>query len=99
MELLVTIVVIILILFGVSLYCLYNILTKYEQIEDELDKTDDLILNIYKDLESANNRIRKLDRLGSFESDDETGFIFTQIKTSINSINEKYNIDGTQKKE
>tara|TARA_B100001093_G_C26732523_1_gene972895 strand:+ start:270 stop:569 length:300 start_codon:yes stop_codon:yes gene_type:complete len=98
MEYIVTILVILLVLFALCLYALYNILTKYEEIEDELDKTDDLIISLYKDLDSAYGKINKLDRLGSFEADDETGYVFEQIKRSIDNINKKYNIDGTQEK-
>lgn len=98
MEFLVTIIIIILILFAVSLYALYNILVKYEEIEDELGETDGLLLSLYNDLNSAYDKITKLDRLGSFESDDETGYVFKQLKNSINTINEKYNINGTKEK-
>jgi len=62
MEFLVTIMVIVIILFAICLYALYNILVKYE------------------------------------ESDDETGYVFEQIKHSMDNINKKYNIDGTQEK-
>ncbi len=96
MEFAVTILIVVLTLFAICLYALYNILTKYEEIEDELNKTDELLLSIYNDLDSAYNKIIKLDRLGSFESDDETGYVFKQLKNSINTINEKYNIDGTE---
>jgi hypothetical protein len=98
MEFIVTILIVVLVLFALCLYALYNILIKYEEIEDELEKTDDLLISLYNDLDSAYNKISKLDRLGSFESDDETGYVFQQIKNSINSINEKYNVDGTQEK-
>ena len=98
MEFLVTIMVIVIILFAICLYALFNILVKYEEIEDELDKTDDLIISLYNDLDSAYGKITKLDRIGSFESDDETGYVFEQIKHSMDNINKKYNIDGTQEK-
>jgi hypothetical protein len=41
----------------------------------------------------------KLDTIGSFEADDETGFVFSQMKKSIDSIAIKYNLDGSQEKE
>ena len=40
------------------------------------------------------DKMNKLDTIGSFESDDETGFIFSQMKKSIDSIAKKYNING-----
>ena len=40
----------------------------------------------------------KIDRLGSFESDDESGYIFDEIKSSIENLNEKYNLDAEEEK-
>jgi len=51
MEFAVTILIVVLTLFAICLYALYNILTKYEEIEDELNKTDELLLSIYNDLD------------------------------------------------
>ena len=34
------------------------------------------------------------DRLGSFESDDESGFIWNQIKSILDDLKNEYNIDA-----
>ena len=36
----------------------------------------------------------RIDRLGSFESDDESGYIFQEIKSAMDELNEVYNLDG-----
>jgi len=36
------------------------------------------------------SRMRQIDRLGSFESDDEIGFIFEDIKLIIEELNRKF---------
>ena len=40
-----------------------------------------------------------IDRLGSFQADDESGFIFEQIKEAIEQLNNEYNLDGEAEKE
>jgi hypothetical protein len=74
-------------------------LVKYEKLEDDITDMDDYVINLYNDLQLMYTKLVKLDTIGSFESDDETGFIFNQMKKSIKSISEKYNLDGPQEKE
>ena len=42
---------------------------------------------------------KQIDRLGSFESDDESGFIFEQIKSSMEMLNKRLDLDATKEKE
>ena len=65
------------------LFALYNILRKYERIEEDFDSMELYIESLYLDLKKAIERMKALDTIGSFESDDETGFIFNQIKDMI----------------
>mgnify|MGYP003122841307 CR=1 FL=1 len=60
---------------------------------------DNFLLTLYDDLKSAYDRMKQIDRLGSFESDDESGFIFEQIKNSMETLNKKLDLDATQEKE
>ena len=51
---------------------------------------------------SAYKRMKEVDRLGSFESDDETGFIFQEIKevtTDLNDFIKRYINDGSEQEE
>jgi hypothetical protein len=48
---------------------------------------------------SAYKRMKQIDRLGSFEADDETGFIFQEIKeatTELNDFVKRYIDDGSE---
>ena len=99
MILLSTLFTLLLMAFILTLYALYNMLVKYEKLEDDITDMDDYVINLYNDLQLMYSKLVKLDTIGSFESDDETGFIFNQMKKSIKSISEKYNLDGTQEKE
>ena len=86
-------IVVVLLVFGI-----YNLLRKNEALEDELDNSDAYIQSVYDSMKNAYNRMIKIDRLGSFESDDESGYIFDEIKSSMENLNEKYNLDGEEEK-
>jgi hypothetical protein len=79
-------------------YGTYNLLRKNEALEDELDNSDAYIQSVYGSMKNAYDRMIKIDRLGSFESDDESGYIFDEIKSSIENLNEKYNLDAEEEK-
>lgn len=81
-----TLIIIICILLGLNVFLIYrglvlvsqanelrNILTEYMDREDETEKA----------LQSMLARMRELDINGSFESDDEVGYVFTQLKNII----------------
>ena len=82
-----------------QMYVIRNLLVKYEIMEEELEKTDEFFLEFYNDMKSAYDRMKKIDRLGSFESDDESGFIFQQIKSSMEMLNKRLDLDATKEKE
>lgn len=86
-------IVVVLLVFGI-----YNLLRKNEALEDELYNSDAYIQSVYDSMKNAYNRMIKIDRLGSFESDDESGYIFDEIKSSMENLNEKYNLDGEEEK-
>lgn len=82
-----------------QMYVIRNLLVKYEIMEEELEKTDEFFLEFYNDMKSAYDRMKQIDRLGSFESDDESGFIFEQIKSSMEMLNKRLDLDATKEKE
>lgn len=98
MELLFIVILSVLtILFG---YTTYNLLRKNERLEDDLNDADEFVLSIFSNLEKAYERLQSVDRLGSFEADDESGFIFDKIKDILEEINNEYDLNGeTQTKE
>ncbi len=78
----------------IIIYIIWNLLRKVERLEDELDMSDDLIESTYKDFNDAYARMKEVDRVGSFEADDESGFIFGKIKSILDKLNKEYNING-----
>tara|TARA_B100001778_G_scaffold175109_1_gene144065 strand:+ start:597 stop:857 length:261 start_codon:yes stop_codon:yes gene_type:complete len=62
-----------------SCYIIWNLITKLESLEDWVSDFISTVEKIQKDL-------KMIDYRGSFESDDETGAIFKQIKLTINQL-------------
>ena len=72
-------------------------------VEDDLFKIymiivkDNLLTEFNKQIEIADDRLKKIDEKGTFKSDDEIGWFFSQIKViqeSISKFKTDYN-DGT----
>lgn len=73
-----------------------NLLRKNEKYEDVVAEQELLISDIAAKIDSSMARMKELDRLGSFEADDETGFIFKNMYEVISELEEYY---GTQEEE
>ena len=67
-------------LFVTSCYVIWNLTTKLESLEDWVSDFIDTV-------EKIQTELKEIDYRGSFESDDETGTIFEQIKLTINQLN------------
>lgn len=77
-------------------YTTLNLLRKNEAIEDVMEEQEVLISDIAVKIDSSMARMKELDRLGSFEADDDTGFVFKNMYEVISELEEYY---GTQEEE
>ena len=77
-------------------YTTLNLLRKNEAIEDVMEEQEVLISDIAAKIDSSMARMKELDQLGSFEADDETGFVFKNMYEVISELEEYY---GTQEEE
>ena len=68
------------ILFVTSCYVIWNLTRKTELLETWVE-------NFTQMIESVNNELKIIDSTGHFESDDEIGAIFKQIKNTVNQLN------------
>jgi hypothetical protein len=75
----------VLLLLGSS-YVIYNLNRKYAQLESIAQDNVDFILAVRSRVLSQQSYLKQLDRRGAFESDDEVGVIFKEIKKIINDI-------------
>lgn len=93
----ITLISLLVVVLLVAIYIVRNLLKKMETLEDNIDE---LVKNIaeydsfYEDLKhrvnGSNSRLKQIDRLGSFEADDETGVIFKELKDIVNDLNERF---------
>lgn len=95
-----TTLIILVVIIAVSIFVNINLFRKLEVLETELERYDTINDAVYISMMNAYTRMKSLDRLGAFESDDETGYIFSEIKSAMDQLNNEYNLDGeTQEKE
>ena len=72
-----------LIFFGIvsviQLYVIINLYNKVDFLEQVLDGT-------YATIQDTINKMKEIDTLGAFESDDEVGSTFDMLKEEINNL-------------
>lgn len=79
---LVILIVLLLMLVGCS-YVIYNLLNKVEKYEEDIQSKDEFLQGVKKLSEDSYKRLKELDSLEAFESDDETGHFFSNLKNII----------------
>ena len=87
-------------IFGFSTW---NLLRKNEATEDVVEEQikmfeeqEKLLSKIATSIDTSMGRMKELDKLGSFEADDETGFVFKNMYEIISELEEYY---GSQEEE
>ena len=95
MEILIILLIIAVITLG---YTTYNLLRKNEKQEDVLAAYLLYMDNLSKIIEHSSERLKKIDSKGTFESDDEIGWFFEQIKFIQERLNNFKLTDGGEEK-
>ena len=67
-------------------YAIYNLYKKYDELEQVAQENVDFILSVRARVLSQQSYLKQLDRKGAFESDDEVGYFFKELKKIINDI-------------
>ena len=70
----------------IFMYTSWNLLRKFEKQEDIITQYDDYITEFNKQIEFTDERLKKIDEIGTFKSDDEIGWFFEQIKVIQDGI-------------
>ena len=68
-------------------YVIYNLNKKYTELEEIALENQEFVLSLRNRVQSHRSVLKQLDRIGSFEADDETGYFFKELKKIINDIN------------
>ena len=79
-------------------YTTINLLRKNEKQEDVLAAYLLYMDNLSKIIEHSDKRLKKIDTKGTFESDDEIGWFFEQIKVIQERLNNFKLTDGGEEK-
>ena len=69
------------ILLGVIGYIIWNLLKKVEKLETQIGVQETYILEFYDLVKTSEIKIKEIDSKQLFQSDDEVGFFFTNLKT------------------
>lgn len=80
-------IILLVILVCVLSYTTYNLLKKNEKQEDILASYLLYMDQLSKIIEHSDERLKKIDIKGTFESDDEIGWFFEQIKVIQERLN------------
>jgi uncharacterized membrane protein YukC len=72
-------------------YTTFNLMRKNEKQEDILTGYMTYLNKISDYIEITDKRLKEIDQKGSFESDDEVGFFFEQLK-NIQSVLNSFNV-------
>ncbi len=92
---------IILILVAVSAslgYAVRNLLKKYEALEAEFEELDSAyeaaevkLSDMAGHIDDGLERMKSIDKIGSFEADDETGYVFKELYEIVEELEVYYN--------
>jgi len=94
-----SIIAVLIIIIGVLVYISFNLYLKFNKLKHELTvyvDSEDRIITLLDFLLSFHtktlNELKRVDRLGSFEADDEVGFTFKAIVAAIEGIKQQTKI-------
>ena len=79
-------------------YTTFNLLRKNEALEEVIEEQEVVIATTADRIDKSMARMKEIDRIGSFEADDETGVIFKNIYDIITELEEYYGTE-TQSEE
>ena len=80
-----------LLIISILLYIVWNLLRKVEKLEDSIEEQDEVLDSVENSVKRALARMKEVDRIGSFEADDESGFVFKEIQTALDKLNNEIN--------
>ena len=83
-----TVLIILSILVVILGFTTFNLLMKNEQAEDIIMSQDTFISKFMDTVNKADAKLKQIDHKGSFESDDEIGFFFKEVKNIQATLNE-----------
>lgn len=94
------VLVFLIVVLAISIYTNYNLYRKYSILEDislenerVAEETQEFLNQIRSRVMSQRSYLKQLDRRGAFESDDEVGFFFKELKKIVEDISKNFEFD------
>ncbi len=82
---------------GIFIFTTIRLMKRIETMEDyvkEVEKSNDEYFNFFTSLKTrvsdSYSHLKNIDRLGSFENDDETGYIYKELKKVIEALKQGF---------
>ena len=69
-------------------YTTFNLLRKNEKAEDIILSQNEFIEKFRQMVQTTSTRLNKIDEKGTFESDDEIGWFFNELKKLQNALSQ-----------
>ena len=92
-----TTIIILSIVLVISIFVNINQLRKQEAAAEYIDDLEtsnakfyDFFTTLKTRMNESNSKLKQIDRMGSFESDDETGFIFSELRDMVDELNKGF---------
>jgi predicted PurR-regulated permease PerM len=90
----ISLTIIFVLIVAVLTYAIINLVKQTEQLEDQVSYYIDVVDSVREKVLDVQVQLKEIDIKGSFEADDEVGFVFKEIQVLVddltNTINEAY---------
>jgi len=90
----ITTIIIISVVLAISIFVNINQLRKQESLSEYVEELENSNTEYYTffqalktRLNESNSKLKQIDRVGSFQADDETGFIFKELQDILDELN------------
>lgn len=84
----VIIVNVLILLFGALIYVIWNLTRKNIILEDAVIKRDNVLIAMSDLIKDSEKKLKEVDTLGAFKSDDEVGFFFNTVMEIQQHLND-----------
>ena len=75
----------------------FNQMRKQEALEEYIEELENSNTEYYQffttlktRMNESNSKLKQIDRIGSFQADDETGFIFSELRDIVDELNKGF---------
>ena len=90
----ISLTIIFMLIVAVLIYAIINLVKQTEQLEDQVSYYIDVVDAVREKVLDVQVQLKEIDIKGSFEADDEVGFVFKEIQELVDdltsTINEAY---------